>query len=148
MMKAVGNLRYAGVTSYAGLRYDEIAEIMETQPIDFVQVTYNILDRDAEARILPLAAERKIAVIANRPFREGGLFPYVRSKPLPAIAGDIGAASWAQFILRFIISHPAITAAIPATRRVDHMEENMGAIASPLPDPDQRAAMVRGLNDI
>lgn len=147
-MKAAGKLRYAGVTSYAGLRYDEIAEIMASEPIDFVQITYNILDREAEARILPLALEKKIAVIANRPFREGGLFPVVRGKALPSIAAGIGAKSWAQFMLKFIVSHPALTAAIPATRRADHMEENMGALASPLPDPDQRAEMVRALSEL
>lgn len=147
-MKAEGKLRYAGVTSYAGLRYDEIEEIMASEPIDFVQITYNILDREAEARLLPLAQEKKIAVIANRPFREGGLFPVVRGKALPSIAADIGAASWAQFMLKFIISHPTLTVTIPATRRVDHMEENMAALASALPDPDQRAAMIRALSDL
>jgi diketogulonate reductase-like aldo/keto reductase len=147
-MKAERKLRYVGVTSYAGLRYDDVEAIMTSQPIDFIQITYNILDREAEARLLPLAQEKQIAVIANRPFREGALFSVVGGKPLPAIAGDIGAKSWAEFMLKFIISHPALTVAIPATRRVDHMTENMGVLASPFPDPDQRAAMIRSLSDL
>jgi len=141
-MKAEGRLAHVGVTSYSGLRYGEIARIMETRAIDFIQITYNIADREAERRLLPLAAERGIAVIANRPFREGALIDYVKRFPLPDMAGEIGAANWAQFLLKFIISHPALTAAIPATRRVDHMAENMGALRGPLPDAVTRRAMV------
>ena len=141
-MKADGRLRYVGVTSYAGLRYDEIAQIMDSHPIDFIQITYNLADREAEARLLPLALERGIAVIANRPFREGALINEVVQRPLPEMAAEIGAANWAQFLLKFIVSHPAITAAIPATRRVDHMLENMGALKGPLPDDATRRRMI------
>lgn len=140
-MKADGRLRHVGVTSYSGLRYDDIAQIMTSHPIDFIQITYNIADREAERRLLPLAAERNIAVIANRPFREGALIGRVNRLPLPAMAAEIGAENWAQFLLKFIISHRAITAAIPATRRVDHMTENMGALRGPMPDAAQRRAM-------
>ncbi len=146
-MKTEGRLRYVGVTSYAGLRYDEIEAIMKSRPLDFIQITYNIFDREAENRLLPLAAEKGIAVIANRPFREGALFSIIAGKTLPAIAASVGAASWAQFMLKFIISHPALTVAIPATRRVDHMTENMGALVGPLPDDRQRAEMIRSLTD-
>lgn len=147
-MKADGRLAHVGVTSYSGLRYGEIARIMETHAIDFIQITYNIADREAERRLLPLAAERGIAVIANRPFREGALIDYVSRFPPPDMASDIGAANWAQFLLKFIISHPAITAAIPATRRVDHMSENMGAMRGPLPDAAARRAMVAAFESL
>jgi len=140
-MKAAGRLRYVGVTTYGGLRHAEIETIMTSEPLDFVQLTYNIVDRDAEARLLPIAAERGIAVIANRPFREGALFSAVAGKKPPTLAREIGAASWAQFMLKFAISHPAITCAIPATRRVDHMKENMGALSGAVPDARARAQM-------
>lgn len=140
-MKAAGRLRYVGVTTYGGQRHAEIETIIAREPIDFVQLTYNIVDREAEARLLPIAAERGVAVIANRPFREGGLFSKVAGKRPPSLADEIGAASWAQFMLKFAISHPAITCAIPATRRVDHMKENMGALSGPVPDDALRARM-------
>jgi diketogulonate reductase-like aldo/keto reductase len=147
-MKRQGRLRYVGVTSYAGLRYDDIARIVETQPIDFIQITYNLADREAERRLLPLAQEKGVAVIANRPFREGALINAVKRHPLPDIAADIYAANWAQFLLKFIISHPALTLAIPATRRVDHMRENMGALSGPMPDAAFRKRMIQALEDL
>jgi diketogulonate reductase-like aldo/keto reductase len=142
-MKAEGALRYIGVTTSHGRRHGELAHVMAKAPIDFVQFTYNILDREAEARLLPLAAERGLAVIINRPFRRGRLFDLFERYPLPAFAREFDAANWAQFFLKFIVSHPAVTCAIPATSRVDHMEENMGALWGRLPDPDMRARMVR-----
>lgn len=147
-MKAAGALGHVGVTSYAGLHYDEISGIMESEPIDFIQITYNIFDREAENRLLPLAADNGISVIANRPFREGALFEHFRGKPLPGLAAEIGAVSWAALLLKFAISHPAITAAIPATRRVDHMKENMAAMTGPVPDAAIRAAMIRAIEDL
>ena len=146
-MKANGQIRYVGVTSYAGLRYGDIAAIMENHPIDFIQITYNIVDRDAERRLFPLAREHAVAVIANRPFREGALINTAKRRQLPALARDIGAENWAQFLLKFIISHPAITVAIPATRRVDHMDENMGALYGPLPDATFRRRMIAAFNE-
>ncbi|WDI32518.1 aldo/keto reductase [Hyphococcus flavus] len=140
-MKAEGRLRYVGVTSYAGLRYSQIEAIMNEHPLDFIQITYNLVDRAAENRLLPLAQEKGIAVIANRPFRESQLIDAAMRRPLPEMAADIGAQNWAQFLLKFIISHPAITAAIPATRRVDHMRENMGALTGPMPDAAFRQQM-------
>ncbi|RJG02860.1 aldo/keto reductase [Noviherbaspirillum sedimenti] len=138
-MKQAGRLRYVGITTSEGRRHAEFARIMQSQPLDFVQVTYNILDREVENRILPLARERGIAVIANRPFRQGVLIDAVSRHPLPPWAAEIDCANWAQFLLKFIVSHPAITCAIPATSNVAHVRENMGAASGRLPD----AAMLR-----
>lgn len=140
--KAAGRIRYLGITTSHGRRHEEFEKIMAEHPIDFVQLTYNILDRRAEQRLLPLAAERGIAVIANRPFRRGGLFQYFAHQPLPEWAGEIDCANWAQFFLKFIVSHPAVTCAIPATSRVDHMEENMGALQGRMPDEATRKRMI------
>ncbi|HEX6434765.1 MAG TPA: aldo/keto reductase, partial [Gemmatimonadales bacterium] len=131
-MKSAGRLRYVGITTSEGRRHREVEKIMAAQPIDFVQVTYNPLDREIEERILPLARDRGIAVIANRPFREGALIRSLSGEPLPSWAGELGAGSWAQFILKFIISHPAVTCAIPATSQVSHVRENLAAAAEPL----------------
>ncbi|NNG03779.1 MAG: aldo/keto reductase [Inquilinus sp.] len=141
--KARGRVRYVGITTSHGRRHPEMAELMTEQPLDFVQLTYNILDRRAERALLPLAAERGLAVIANRPFRRSRLFDLFQRHPLPAWAGEIDCANWAQFLLKFVISHPAVTCAIPATSRVDHMRENMGAAHGRLPDAAMRQRMVR-----
>ncbi len=141
--KAQGRVRYIGVTTSHGRRHETLEKVMAEQPIDFVQFTYNILDREAEQRLLPLATERRLAVIINRPFRRGALFEIVGKRPLPEWAGDIDCANWAQFFLKFIVSHPAVTCAIPATSRVDHMRENMGAASGSLPDAGLRARMIR-----
>ena len=141
-MKAGGQVRYVGITTSEGRRHADVEKIMSSQPLDFVQVSYNVLDREVENRILPLARERGIAVIVNRPFREGDLVRTIMRKPLPPFASDVGATSWAQLILKFIISHPAVTCAIPATTRVDHVQENLGAARDPLPDAAWRAKLV------
>ena len=114
---------------------------MAKEPIDFVQVTYNVLDREVEARILPLARERGIGVIVNRPFREGALIRQVARHRLPAWAAEIGCTSWAQFLLKFVIAHPDVTCAIPATGNVAHVQENMGVARGILPDAAMRARM-------
>lgn len=142
-MKAEKRVRYIGVTSSQGWRYGDLEQIMRSQPIDFVQFTYNVVDREVEERLLPLAAERRIAVIINRPFQEGVLIQRMMHHPLPPWAAEIDCANWAQFLLKFIVSHPAVTCVIPATRRVDHMEENMGALRGRLPDARMRARMAR-----
>lgn len=147
-MKAAGRLRYVGITTSDGRRHAEIERVMASQPIDFVQVSYNPVDREVEDRILPLARERKIAVLANRPFKQGALIRSVERHPLPAWAREIDAANWAQVILKFIVSHPAVTVAIPATSRVDHVRENVGASYGRLPDEPLRrriAAHVQSL---
>jgi aryl-alcohol dehydrogenase-like predicted oxidoreductase len=125
-----------------------MSRIAETEPLDFIQLTYNIADREAEMELLPLAAERNIAVIANRPFREGALLERLNGVSLPGVAAEIGAATWPQFLLKFIISHPAVMVTIPATRRVDHMIENMGAMSGDLRDADQRNDMIRAFGSI
>lgn len=140
-MKAANQLRYVGITTSHGRRHDEMAQIMASQPIDFVQLTYNLIDREAEERLLPLARERGIAVIVNRPFQQGALLRRLGRHPLPPWANEIDCSSWAQFALKFIISHPAVTCAIPATTRVDHVRENMGAASGRLPDQAMRARM-------
>jgi aryl-alcohol dehydrogenase-like predicted oxidoreductase len=106
-----------------------------------VQLTYNVVDREAERRLLPLAEERGMAVIVNRPFQQGHLLDRLKAYPLPGWAIEIDARSWPQFILKFIVSHPSVTCAIPATSRVDHLRENMTAGYGPLPDPALRARM-------
>lgn len=140
-MKADGDIRYLGITTSHGRRHRDLAHIMEQQPLDFVQLTYNVLDREAEQRLLPLARERGIAVIVNRPFQGGSLFRRFQSEPLPGWAEAAGCGNWAEFFLKFIVSHPAVTCAIPATTRVEHMEENMGALYGALPDQQQRRKM-------
>ncbi len=140
-LKAQGRIRYIGITTSHGRKHRHFAEIMRTQPIDFVQFTYNVRDREAEDELLLLAAERKLAVIINRPFQRGGLFDAYGGKPLPAGAAEIGCQNWAQFFLKFVVSHPAVTCAIPATSRVDHMIENMGAGQGPMPDAAMRTRM-------
>ncbi len=146
--KAQGRVRYIGVTTSHGRRHETLEKVMAGQPIDFVQFTYNIRDREAERRLLPLAAERKLAVIINRPFRRGALFETVGKWSLPDWAGEIDCANWAQFFLKFIVSHPAVTCAIPATSRVDHMRENMGAAYGRLPDAGVRARMIRYVESV
>ena len=141
--KAEGRIRYVGITTSHGSRHGEMLRIMRDQPIDFVQFTYNVVDREAEDRLLPLAAERGLGVIVNRPFRRKALIRQVEDKPLPDWAGEIDCRNWPQFLLKFIIGHPAVTCAIPATSRVDHMRENMGALYGRLPDAELRRRMVR-----
>ena len=146
--KALGRIRYIGVTTSHGRRHDTMAKTMAEQPLDFVQFTYNILDRRAERRLLPLAAERGQAVIANRPFRGGALFDHFARYPLPGWAGEFDCRNWAQFFLKFIVSHPAVTCAIPATSRIDHLRENMGALRGRLPDHDMRKRMVHYVENL
>ncbi|MDX0624839.1 aldo/keto reductase [Sinorhizobium medicae] len=140
-MKASGRLRYVGITTSEGRRHREIEQVMASEPIDFVQITYNILDRAVEERILPLAQEKRVAVIVNRPFRQGDLIRRFEDAPLPDWVAETGARSWAQFLLKFIISHPAVTCAIPATTRVDHVRENLEAARGFLPDEKLRKRM-------
>ena len=133
-MKAEGRVRYIGVTTSHGRRHDLGEKIMREEPIDFIQFTYNLNDRLAEERLLPVAAEKGIAVIINRPFDGGDLFGAKTAKPLPGWAKDIGCASWAEALLKWVIAHPAVTCAIPATRQVAHVAQNTRAMKGPLPD--------------
>jgi diketogulonate reductase-like aldo/keto reductase len=140
-MKDAGQLRYVGITTSEGRRHDLFEEVMRTEPLDFVQLTYNIVDREAEERLLPLARDRGMAVIVNRPFQQGDLIRDLAGEALPDWAAELGVVSWAQFILKFILAHPAVTVAIPATSRVDHVRENLAAAAGPLPDEAMRRRM-------
>jgi diketogulonate reductase-like aldo/keto reductase len=147
-LKARGLVRYVGITTSEGRRHREMEQLLRTQRLDFVQFTYNLVDREVEQRLLPLAAERGIAVLANRPFQEGALLRRLARHPLPAWAREIDCASWAQVALKFIVSHPAVTCAIPATTRVDHVRENLACGGGPQPDRALRqrmAAHVAGL---
>jgi aryl-alcohol dehydrogenase-like predicted oxidoreductase len=147
-MKAAGQLRYVGITTSHGRRHGDIERVMRDHPVDFVQATYNPVDREVERRILPLCAERGIAFIANRPYQRGSLIERVSRHPLPAWAADFDCADWPCFLLKFIVSHPAVTCAIPATSQVAHMHENMRAMNGRMPDAATReriAAHVRSL---
>jgi diketogulonate reductase-like aldo/keto reductase len=141
-MKAAGRLRYVGITTSHGRRTSDIERLLRTETLDFVQVTYNIRDRELEERVLPLARDREVAVIINRPFREGALVDDLERHALPSWAGEIDCANWPQFLLKFIISHPAVTCAIPATSVVEHVVENMGAARGRLPDDAMRRRMI------
>lgn len=143
-MKERGELRYVGITTSHGRRHTEMKSIMQQEPIDFVQMTYNIRNREVEQDLLPLAREEDIAVIANRPFGGGPLVKGIQRSdvPLPDWARKIDCLNWPQFLLKFIISHPAVTCAIPATTQVVHMKENKGAARGRLPDRNQRDRMI------
>ncbi len=146
--KAKGRVRLIGITTSHGRRHDDFATAMAREPFDTVQFTYNIVDREAEKRLLPLAAERRQAVIVNRPFQEGALIDKVKRHPLPPWAAEIDCTNWPQILLKFIVSHPAVTCVIPATSRADHMRENMGALTGRMPDPDLRARMIRHVESL
>jgi len=140
-IKASGKLRYVGITTSHGRRHGDMEQLMRSQPLDFVQLTYNLEDREAEQRLLPLALERGIAVIVNRPFQQGALLRRLARHQLPPWTAEIDCTSWAQFALKFVISHPAVTCAIPATSSVAHVLENMGAAMGRLPDKTMRTRM-------
>lgn len=147
-MKEEGRVRLVGVTTSHGMRHETVERIMLAEPIDAVQVTYNPADREVERRILPLAADKGIAVIANRPFREGALIDAAMRHPLPDFARDIDCANWAQLLLKFTVSHPAVTCAIPATSRADHAIENMGACLGRMPDAALRRRIAERVRDL
>ena len=141
--KAEGKVRYIGITTSHGRDHDEFLQVMRTQPLDFVQFSYNIADRAAERELLPVAAERGIATMINRPYQRGALFARSRGKELPALAAELDCSSWGQFYLKYILGHPAVTCIIPATASVHHMVDNMRANFGRLPDARQRAEMLR-----
>ncbi|UST52281.1 aldo/keto reductase (plasmid) [Comamonadaceae bacterium OTU4NAUVB1] len=139
-LKAQGRVRHVGITHYTTAAFDEVEAVLRAEPLDFLQINYALDDREVERRLLPLAAERGVAVIVNQPFGGGGLLRRLRERPLPAWAAEIGAASWAQVLLKFTLSHPAVTCVIPGTSRPEHMADNARAGTGPLPD----AAFWRG----
>ena len=133
-MKADGRVRYVGVTTSHGRRHDLAERIMKSEGVDFLQVTYNLNDREVEKTLLPMAADRGVAVIINRPFDGGEMFGAKSARPLPGWAAELGCQSWAEAFLKFVVSHPAVTCAIPATSQPAHLAQNMRALAGPLAD--------------
>jgi aryl-alcohol dehydrogenase-like predicted oxidoreductase len=144
--KAAGRVRYVGVTHYTVSAQADLERIVSAEPLDFVQVNYSPVTRAAERRLLPLAAERGVAVLINRPFEDGELLAKLRGRPLPEFAAEIDAASWGQLILKFIASHPSVTCIIPATASAAHLKDNLAAGAGPLPDQRQREAIAAALH--
>jgi diketogulonate reductase-like aldo/keto reductase len=140
--KEQGRTRYLGITHYNSSAYSEVAKLLRTEKVDFLQINYSLGEREAEKEILPLAQERGVAVLINRPFGGGDLFSRVRQRPLPDWAAEFDCHSWVQFLLKWIIAHPAVTCAIPATGNVRHLEENMEAGLGRLPDVKLRSRMV------
>ena len=144
--KAEGRVRYIGVTHYTAGAHAAVAQTLESEPVDFVQINYSVVEREAEQRVLPLARDRGIAVLANRPFAEGALMRGLANRPLPAWAGEIDSDSWPELLLKFVISHPAVTCAIPATSNVSHLRNNMRAAFGRMPDDDLRERIAGAIN--
>ena len=144
--KAEGRIRYLGVTHYTTSAYPELEAVMRAEKLDFVQLNYAIDDRQAEQRLLPLAAERGVAVLVNQPFGGGGLIRKLVSRPLPAWAAEIGCASWAQILLKFVLGHPAVTCVIPGTGQPAHMKDNIGAGFGVIPDEAMRKRMAAAID--
>jgi aryl-alcohol dehydrogenase-like predicted oxidoreductase len=140
--KREGRVRYVGVTHYTAGSHNDVARVVEKHKLDFIQINYSVGEREAERRLLPLAKERGVAVIANRPFAGGDLFRRLRSKPLPEWAGELDCDSWAQLLLKFVVSHPAMTCAIPGTSKAAHLRDNMKAATGRLPDEPMRKRIV------
>jgi aryl-alcohol dehydrogenase-like predicted oxidoreductase len=143
--KAAGRVRYLGVTHYTVSAQAELERVLRREQLDFVQLNYSPLTRAAEQRLLPLAAERGVAVLVNRPFEDGALFARTRGRPLPQWAHELEAASWGQLVLKFIAAHPAVTCIIPATASAAHLKDNLAAACGALPDARQREQIAQAL---
>lgn len=141
--KRTGKIRYLGITTSHQRHHQELENIMRSQALDFVQFSYNIENRLAEQRLLPLAADYGIATLINRPFQRGSLFRRTKAVPVPELAQELGCDSWGQFFLKFIIGDPRVTCVIPATSKLHHMTDNMGANVGPIPDAGQRQEMLK-----
>jgi diketogulonate reductase-like aldo/keto reductase len=146
--KKTGRVRYLGVTHYHAGAHADLERVIAPGNIDFVQVNYSLAEPEAERRLLDVAAESRTAVIVNRPFAEGGMFRRVKGKPLPDWAREIGCTSWAQFFLKWILAHPAVTCAIPGTRNPKHAADNLAAAVGPLPDAATRRRMASYFNSL
>ena len=140
--KQQGRIRYIGITTSHGRYHDQLETILQNQPLDFVQFSYNISNRDAEQRLLPIAREQGIATLINRPYQRGDLFRKIKGQPLPEWAAEIDCVSWGQFFLKFIASHPDVTCIIPATSKLKHMVDNMAAGYGRMPDESMRKRMI------
>jgi aryl-alcohol dehydrogenase-like predicted oxidoreductase len=136
-----GKVRYSGITHYRADAHAELERVLTEERFDWLQVNYSLAEREAEARLLPFCRDKGVAVMINRPFADGAMFERVRGKPLPPWAAEIGCASWAQFFLKFVVSHPAVTCVIPATAKVKHVQDNLAAGLVPMPDAAERARM-------
>jgi diketogulonate reductase-like aldo/keto reductase len=143
--KEEGRIRYIGMTHYTVDAYPKLMDIIEREPIDFVQFNYSATTTAAEQRLLPLCADKGVAVIVNRAFDDGKIFARLKDRPLPAWAGDIDCRSWAQLLLKFVISHPAVSCVIPATGKLRNLEDNLGAARGRLPDSRQRQMIVEAV---
>lgn len=141
-LKAQGRLRYIGVTHYRDSAHDDLLAVLRKEKVDFVQFNYSVGERNAEKRLLPFCADHGIATLINRPFMRGALFARVKGQPLPALAQELGASSWAQLLLKYILAEPAVTAVIPATDKPRYMADNLLAGQGRLPDAQQRARIV------
>lgn len=144
-LKAKGRIRYVGITHYTLSSFDELERLLRTEKLDFIQLPYSVATREAEKRLLPAAAETGTAVLVMRPFEDGDLFRAVRGKPLPAWAAELGATAWSQVFLKFILSHPAVTAVLPATAKPHHLAENVRGGFGPLPDEALRRRIVEAV---
>ena len=140
-MKSQKKIRYLGITHYTSSAYGEVERWLRTRQYDFLQINYSLGERESENRLLPMALDQKVAVIINRPFAEGALFRKTKNKPLPPWAAELGIHSWAQYFLKWIVSHPAVTCAIPGTGNPKHMQDNLGAGTGKLPSAQQRKQM-------
>ena len=141
--KAERVVRYIGVTHYMASAHGDVVRVLEREPVDFVQINYSAFERQAEQSVLPAAADRGVAVIANRPLVAGDALGRLRRKPLPSWATDVGCDTWAQLLLKFVVSHPAVTCAIPATSNAEHVRENMQAASGRMPDAAMREEIAR-----
>jgi aryl-alcohol dehydrogenase-like predicted oxidoreductase len=139
--KDEGRIRYIGITHYTVESHERLAEVIEREPLDFVQFNYSATTIAAEQRLLPLCANKGVAVIVNRAFDDGKIFARLKERPLPPWAGEIGCTSWAQLLLKFVIAHPAVTCVIPATGKLRNLQDNLAAAQGPLPDERQRRAI-------
>jgi len=146
--KQQGKIRYLGITHYHEGAYGELERLIKSEQLDFAQFNYNVATTAAELRLLPICAEYRTAVIVNRPFEEGDLFRRVKGREVPKWAGEFDCNSWAQFFLKFILAHPAVTCAIPATRNPDYLVDNMGAALGRLPDAAMRRRMVQHMRSL
>lgn len=140
-LQASGKLRYSGITHYRADAHADLEQVLRAERFDWLQVNYSLAEREAEQRLLPYCRDHGIAVMVNRPFADGAMFARVKDKPLPPWASEVGCASWGQFFLRYVLSHPAVTCVIPATSKARHMKDNLGGGAAPLPDERQRERM-------
>jgi diketogulonate reductase-like aldo/keto reductase len=141
--KESGKIKYLGLTHYTDSAHERLASIIETEKVDFIQINFNLLERNAEKKLLPLAREKNVSVLVNQPFQSGALFQKVREKKVPAWANEFDCNSWGQFFLKYILSNPAVTCAIPGTSKPHHMLDNIVAGFGKLPTEKQRQEMVR-----